>query len=238
MTPEEFAQLHNLSVSTAVFTACNEALEIMSNSVDPLHTQNHVLRMISDLHSFMLNSSEIPWHKVDFEILLLSICWHDTWKSYKLPTSKKTVFVYNQVDGYFSMRLFNRLINKHSLPKNIVNKTKYAIKKHSSLQFLPKRTLESKLLKDLDKLEEWSIDRIRDGLENTHKLSELSPKLFLLLQFYFKHWMANTKDKSLRFSWTKNQFNKRKTQFVATAPGLVFQKASSLWPHIFKPAST
>ena len=187
----------------------------MSKSIDPLHSQNHIYRILDDLQRFKLEDDEVKWSTVNFEVLLLAICWHDTWKSFKFPHSKKAMLYHNFVDGLGSMRLFSKRVKRLNLEKKIINKAKYAIRKHSSFQILPKRTLESKILRYLDQLEEWSVDRVKEALGSSPKFQELLAKLYNLAKYYFEHKMLTSTDKKYYFAWSKSQFRDRKNQFIS-----------------------
>ncbi len=214
MTLSRFLKTTNITLPKNSEDACQKAIRLMTKSLDPLHSENHIFRMLDDLNAFMTSDSEINWKKINFEILLLSICWHDTWKSKKFPRSKKAMLYHNLVDGLGSMRVFGKHSKQFNLTKFVSNKTKYAIRKHSSFQFLPKRTLEAKILRDLDQLEEWSIVRVDEALGSSQKFMDLLEKVFNMAKYYFEHKMLTATDKKFYFRWSKKQFAKRRGVYL------------------------
>ncbi|RJQ37332.1 hypothetical protein C4559_03760 [Candidatus Microgenomates bacterium] len=193
----------------------------MEKSKDPLHNQFHVFRILDDLNAFLKENKEIDINKINYEVLLLSICWHDTWKSKRFPGSIGLLFYQLIKDGTGSMALFKRYAKKTTLDKEILKETKYAIKKHGEFQILPRKTLESKILKDLDLLEKWSLERLKP-LEKKYLVPEkINLKLLRLAKFYFDHFLFPMKKSKFYFKWSQIEFKKRKTFFLTRAKKLL-----------------
>ena len=148
-------------------------------------------------------------------MLLLSICWHDVWKSYKTQTQNLLKMLYEQYsDGLGSAKIFNKYASRTNLHKSILNQVQYCIRKHSSLQFRKRKTVESKILTDLDKLETWNIKRYEQAMVEYKKVGTLNGKKVRLAKFFFKRFMRKSTTDDYYFSWTKNEFQilKRKNK--------------------------
>ena len=214
MTLNRFLQEHSfVSLTRGTLMACREGLKLMSQSLDPLHNLAHIERILDNLDRFINESREVKWKKVNFDVLLLAICWHDIWKSQRLATSGKKLVYYHLAEGLGSMRFFSRNSHSWNISPQTVKKAKLAIRKHSALQFLPTRNLEAKILKDMDKLEEWSIDRIRLVLGQIEDFKHISPRILTVFKFYTQRWMVFFSNKSY-FIWTRLQIINMRAEFV------------------------
>ena len=121
--------------------------------------------------------------KIDFQVLLLSICWHDVWISKRIPKNLIHLTFHQIVEGLGSALIFKKYALKAKLNKKLLRSVYYAIRKHSSFQVIPPFTLEAKILIDLDKLELWNNYRFFNS-----KLSMVSNKEFYqkyLVRFYY-----------------------------------------------------
>jgi len=214
MLPQKFQLLHPYRPSAPTQKMIQTAVDIMKKTRDPLHDQNHIFRIIGDLHRLISNDPSVPWNQVNFEVLLLSICWHDVWRSLKRHRNKRTGLYHWFYEGSGSARMFYRYANRFKLNHLIAKKTAYAIRKHSGFQILPRTTIESKILNDLDRLEEWSFARIKTAIGNSRAFLDVSPKLIRLYKFYFDHWMQRSGHKPFYFSWSKKVFPDRRDKFT------------------------
>jgi hypothetical protein len=228
MQIKELLSHHSLHLSPSVYAACQTGIELMSQSQDPLHNQNHIFRMLDILDEFISGDRHLNWHRVDFEVLILSICWHDCWKSLRRPASKRAGVYHMVAEGWGSYRMFGQRTKKFHLDPLLVKQTKYAIRKHSVVQFLPRRTMESRILQDVDHLEEWSAVRLREGVGDSKTIAELSPKLVKLYQFYFNHWMARKHHAKFNYQWPQSIYKKRQQEFVKEA-GLIMKSLVQYW---------
>jgi len=213
MTLKEFLTKYQLSLFPPVLHACQEAIRRMNLSRDPFHDTSHISRILSNLDQFLSENRELSVSKINFSVLLLAICWHDVWKSSQSFASRKKTLFNELYEGVGSMRVFSKSSNGFSLPPDIIRKTKYAIRKHSTFQLFPKRTLESKILYDLDSLEVWTFDRVKNALAKMGGIDHLGPSLIRVGKFYFQHWMMKKTGKNLFFTWTRREFLLRKAKF-------------------------
>ncbi len=154
-----FISKNNIKVSPIVLGLCLTAMEIMTKSVDPAHDEKHVQDMLTNLN-YLINKMPDIKKSINFDILLLSITWHDTWTSYRKP-EYMIGYIFNQMaEGYGSAFLFRRYATNTKLNRKVIAKVFYTIVKHSSFQILLPINLESKILIDLDKIEMWNHFRM------------------------------------------------------------------------------
>jgi hypothetical protein len=219
MILNKLLQKNHITLWPDVYNACKEGIRRMSKSPDPLHNHHHILSILKDLDIMLSEDHEINWEKVNFNVLLLAITWHDIWKAQRLPKSRKKLVYYWFAEGIGSMRLFSKETKKYHLDPLISKKVRYAIRKHPPFQFLPKRTIESKILKSLDELEDFSIDRFKEGLNSIHELSEVSPRLASFFRLYYQHWISHKNGYGNKYSWSRIEYQKRKHVFF-----------SQIWP--------
>lgn len=137
-------------------------LAIMATSHDPYHDHTHAGRMLQDF-AFMLRTEPAVKQRLDPEVVVLSICWHDTWKAGRVGRSIWQLLLHQFWDGMGSMALFDRAARQHQYPRHLRQQIRYAIRKHAQFQVLPLWTLEAVVLRDLDDLDLWSIERLERG---------------------------------------------------------------------------
>jgi len=214
MTLEEFIIKNKIDISPRTFEMAEEAVRIMERSIDPLHNEKHIFRMLDDLDCLLKEEKAIDQKKINFEVLLLAIFWHDIWRSYRFPLNVISLLFGNVRDGKGSMTMFSKIAEVVGLDKQTTKEVKYAIRKHSSLQFLPLKTVEGKLLKDLDGLEEWSWERIQPLKEKYLVFGTIDLKLLRLAKFYFDHFMVKDAVTSFYFDWSKKEFSERKKAYL------------------------
>lgn len=230
MTVNRFLSLHKITLLPGVKDACNFGLEYMSEAIDPMHNQYHPQRILDDLHRMRRECREIDWSKVDFNVLLMSICWHDVWVSRWNPKSKKKGAVGRFYEGIGSMRVLNKKSKELHLDPKIIKKVKYSIRKHSYLQFIPRLTIESKILHDLDKLEEWSIKRLYLGMGEIKDLLSFSPNTIRLYKFYLEHIMLKKNFGNYTYLWSQREFIIRRKAFLHEV-SVIFHQLANLLLH-------
>ncbi len=149
-------------LSDPVLQLSTRGLEVMSKSKDPYHDVTHAERMLQDF-SFMLKKDEHLLSMINPEVVVLSICWHDSWKAGRLARNNLELLYHQFWDGLGSVRIFERAAKTAHLKAELRSEVSYSIRKHAHFQFLPIRTLEAKILRDLDDLDLWSQERISRG---------------------------------------------------------------------------
>jgi hypothetical protein len=224
-----FARDNGFVMGSNVIEACNYASVEMQESRDPLHNFGHVVALMKDLQQFINEDKTMKWDKIDMEAVVLAIYWHDVWKSKRFSKSIKTMVAHNMYEGIGSMRIFGRYAKQFQLDKELTKKVRYAIRKHSALQFLPKKSVESKILIDLDNLQQWSVERLKIMIELFGGIGAINPRLFKMADLYFRRWTLRITEKKYYFEWSKKQMRKRKIVFFMQVKKLLLEHAGNIW---------
>ncbi|MEK7171170.1 MAG: hypothetical protein AAB774_02600 [Patescibacteria group bacterium] len=205
---KNLAAITGLDTKTA--TLCHDGLLRMARTRDPLHDDQHIYRILSNLERFLEKNKDL---EINFSVLLLAICWHDSWKATRFPTKPSTLVIDQYWDGYGSARIFKQVANQAGLNPKITRAATYAIREHGRLKFLKTKILEAKILQDIDSLDEWSLDRF-EPLKEKYLVKDPNPSLIRLAKFYFDNFMKKQTDKKFWFDWSKAEFNVRKQIYV------------------------
>lgn len=128
------------------------------------------------------------------------------------------------------MKMFAKRATEKKLEPRLIHLVKYAIRKHSRFQIFPTKTLEARLLEDLDNLEEWSLARLESLREKYLASGEINPGLLRLAKFWFVNFMAKTTKSALYFNWSKTEFMKRKKAYFEEVNKLLLQHRNTFWP--------
>lgn len=176
----------------------------MSLSRDPIHDHHHLGRLLKYLTTFLKHHQR----RIDFQVLLPAICWHDVWKGQRHTLNPLKLIYYQIYEGLGSQRIFQaanyRLFNDRRLLKQIG----YAIRKHSQVQLFPLTKLEAKILKDLDDLDVLSAPRLKPLLAQRHQVHPFTRALGkAFLQFQLNPAVQS----AAQFPWTKHRLNKQAT---------------------------
>jgi len=217
MTFDEFIVKNKINLSDETVRMCEAAIEISRKSVSPLYDERHTFGILDNLDKLLAESGEIEKRKINFDVLLLAVCWHDVWKTKRFPINIFSLLLNQAREGIGSMDMFSNVAEAFGLDPAIAKKTKYAIRKHSSLQIFPLKSTETKILKDMDGLEEWSLDRLNPLREKYTAFGVVDMKIVKLVKFYFDNFMLKDTAKPFYFKWSKNEFERRKKIFLEEA---------------------
>lgn len=222
MTLTAFIKKHQIQLSSEVFSACTEGIRQMSQSCDDMHDQAHVHSILDSLDKFIQENSQVKKSAIDFATLLLAICWHDVWKSQRLPTGKSKAILHQVAEGVGSMRIFTRETKRFHLPASLEKKVGFAIRKHSMFQIIPTRrhNLEARILQDLDKLDTWKPVRLRRGIVSLQKSNSLTPGFIRLFCLYFRYRMLPGSRKA-NFLWTVGEMQAWKNDFFLLVRNII-----------------
>lgn len=179
----------------------------MAKSKDIMHDRSHVERMLKDLAKILKIKK---FKKINLEVMILSICWHDVWKAQKGHGGPVKTIYQQVMEGVFTAIIFRKEARKQGLDKDVTKRVAYAIRKHSQLQFLPTKTDEAKLLQDLDKIEKWHVGRALTAIDEYFAFTSD------FMRFLFKVYMRMDKEQKLYFPALKGEFNKRKRSYFST----------------------
>lgn len=184
------------------------AIDRMSASKDPYHDWTHTQRMLQDFE-FLLKEEPNLKKTISPEVVILSICWHDTWKAGRIGKNSLQLLYHQLMDGLGSALLFRNVSQGSELNEDVRNQVFYAIRKHAQFQLLPTKTKEAHILRDLDDLELLSHERWSRGKHIFALASGWRSQLFrreLLKQKLSTDWAVKQKLRRLpRFLETLNQ---------------------------------
>lgn len=204
---EDFYQKYFKEEKGDFYTFSKEGFLRMRKSVDALHDNVHIENLYGLLDKFLIKHKKIK-NKLDLKAVFLSLSWHDTWKAKRNPNNV-FVIIYNQmVEGLMASRLFNKEAKKYNIDKSTIQKAAYAIRKHSSLQFLKRKNLESKVLKDIDKIDSVNFQRF---LYAKNKNFRFHKKRHL---FLIHLYISKISRDAYNFAWTKDFLKKERKNFI------------------------
>jgi hypothetical protein len=179
MKLDEFNQKYRKGKKDNVYNACQEAVSIMRNSHDDLHDIKHIENILGIIDQFLTQKTDL---KVDLDVLILATCWHDTWIALRKRKGIINLTYQRIAEGIASSLLFKRHANKYQLGPNLVKKVCYAIRKHSTVQITPRKTIEAKLLDDADKTDARNVRRIKNTYTEKRFLTR---KLHLKITLFY-----------------------------------------------------
>lgn len=206
---------HNISISNDVRHHCELGIEIMKDAQDLSHSDSHIYRIFRDLDLFLCENKEIKKNEIDFEALLLAICWHDVWRSKKLTTNILRGAYVLFWDGRGSVKMYKRHNKKIPLSKKLSASVIHAIKKHAFFQIKKPKSLEAKILKDLDQLELFSTERVREIAETYYQNNKYDGDGFAQsLEFFFNRFLKAYPTKNFFFLWSQEMYITRRQSFI------------------------
>jgi hypothetical protein len=187
-------KLFDRTASEKVKALLDRAVEFMTHAKDPSHGIDHLNSMLKDADRFFKSMGDR--FDIDQEILLLSLYWHDVWKSQNKPTMGNYLFQ-QLYEGWGSMLMFKKCARIVDLSSHITSAVSYAIRKHSAFQFRAAKTLEAQLLWDIDTLDLWNSKRTKALFRNLRwaNISLLDSYLMYMKKVGFP----------LNFEWTRNE---------------------------------
>jgi hypothetical protein len=183
--------------SQKIKTLLDQAVEFMRNSKDPGHGLDHISNLLKETDRFFKSTGNE--FKIDREILVLSLYWHDVWKSQIKPNWRNYLFL-QLYEGLGSMFMFKTYARSVDLPLETIRSVSYAIRKHSAVQGLRAKTLEAQLLWDVDTLDIWNTQRTRAALQNMGRVH--IPAFDAYIRYVKK---AGSR---LYFDWTRNEVSR------------------------------
>jgi hypothetical protein len=200
---DQFLSNHpQIKISKTVLMLCKVGETKMRNSIDPLHDEHHIGRLLNNLKFFLKKHKN--HQKINFEILLLSICWHDVWKAKRQTLNPIKLIYYQLYEGIGSLLIFSKN-SVGLLPNDIIAEVNYAIRKHSQFQLFSLTSIESKILKDIDDLDVLNPKRMRYLLSKANSVNKFTKQ-------FGKSWLkilANKKTTNrLEFEWSRKKSQK------------------------------
>lgn len=192
---DQFLKNHpKIKLSKKVLNLCKIGEMKMRNSINQLHNEHHIDRLLNNLKLFLKNHNN--HHKINFEILLLSVCWHDVWKANKQTLNPFKLLYHQLYEDIGSMIIFSKQ-TIDLLPKDIITEVNYSIRKHSQFQLFALTSIEAKILKDIDDLDILHTSRLRPLLKKRNKVNYFTKKFG---KYYFSYYTSNSLIKKLEFT--------------------------------------
>lgn len=199
---QDFLQKNKaVKISPATLEICLEGERLMMVSPDPLHNHHHLNRLFKNLSTFLRNH---PHLKPNFDVLLTALCWHDVWKARRRSLNPLILLYYQIYEGYGSIEIFGEH-NKELAPA-LKKQINYAIRKHAQFQFLPLKTLEAKILRDIDDLDVLNAKRLRPLLRIRN---QVSPLVRIIGRAYLKFASSDHSAKATQFPWTREKIRQQ-----------------------------
>lgn len=205
MKLEEFNHKYRNGKEDNILIACRQAEQIMQNSKDSVHDIKHVENVLGFVDQFLIKQPKLI---LNYDVLMLSVFWHDIYKALHGHGTLLLVVYRHIVEGVASSNLFQIMSRKYNLPVNTSRQVCYAIRKHSQIQFLPRSTVEAKLLNDADRIDSRNHQRIvQSQLENQIMKKKLHLKIII---FYMNHL-----DLKIYFEENISIYKSYKNEFLA-----------------------
>ncbi len=212
----KYIEDHGYEISPEVLELCVIGLRRMDASCDPLHLRSHIDDMFQELPSLLATVPRIGL-RVDYEVLLLAIIWHDVWKAKVPSTSFLSLIVNNIVEGHFSAYIFLQEARRFGLKVTTIFQVMHAITYHSVFFPLGKRTYELMILYDLDTLELWNMKRMIRVEDTFIGRSGLNRQVFY-------QFVQKIDRPFVFFEWTRLEIAKRRQKMLVFAKAYVGKK--------------
>lgn len=210
MLPKEFIKKHKIKLNKIEVKLCRDAMRMMRESLDVNHDESHIYRILDYWDEFIATREyKVITDEINLKALFVSICWHDIWKAGCDPKSVLMLLPDIWRDGTGSAHEFVRAARKAGLETEKIREIKYIIRKHSSVQFLPARNLEAKLLQDFDALDCFSFERIY-LVEKKYLIDRpFNWPTLRLARYVAMVFVKNKKEESFNFLWSRDSFRRK-----------------------------
>lgn len=189
-------------------------VRVMSRSSDPTHDVEHVKRLTARAKNLI--KAEGLEKRVGWEVLLLAIVWHDVWTAKNVPSNALGMIWEYVYEGWGSAIMFRREAKLAGLEEGKIKKIFYAIRKHPSSTLWGPKTLEGKILRDVDNIDQWEWKRIAAIIKEMEKggIDEEERKKMRLAKIYFEKIMKKRLVKDIFFEWSKERFVRQKEIYL------------------------
>jgi hypothetical protein len=189
--------------------------EVMKKGVDTAHTEKHVLNILDNLERF-LKSKEIEVEKIDFEVLMVAIFWHDVWKSSRRPATPWLIIKNQCFEGWGSARILQKENLDEMFDKGRQKKIIWAIRNHQAVKTPFGDSLESRILQDMDRLERWDSGRADEFFPNFKNFFVIKNKRSLdWMERWYRKWYMPRRDNESKyhFEWSKVEYKRRREEW-------------------------
>ena len=102
--------------------------------------------------------------EIDFETLLISISWHDVWIAQNFRPNLVDTLRSSYTEGPNAAKLVGVEMEKAGFEQNLISNVKYCVENHPGPEASKTKrvTTESRILHDLDQMDSWSEERLKD----------------------------------------------------------------------------
>jgi len=221
MQLNDFLIKNSIKLNKDVLDLCNEGMEIMKLGTDKMHDAAHIYRVLDILDKFLHAEKEKIIHSINFNVLMVSICWHDTWRALRKPQTKVSVLLDEIWDGMGSVGLIKEKIKHLHVSLEEKREMIRCIRHHGTFNIARSRSVESKILKDLDLLEVWSFERFEALKQEYLFVDIVNPITLRAAKFYFDRFMKKQDGSKYYFEFFKQEFLKTKADYIANVDKLL-----------------
>ena len=111
--------LEKYNLKPEILSLCHKAQEILDKKNDMAHGQIHTASLLERLDRFMRDNPDLA-HKIDLNVLVCAIVWHDIWRSQREPRNWLDL-LYNELnDGLGSAKIFCKFAKIIKLEKSLL----------------------------------------------------------------------------------------------------------------------
>lgn len=215
MLPRKFIKKHKLILSDNEVRLCKDAMDIMAKSIDVVHDETHVYRLLDYLDGFMATEEygDVSG-QVDLKALFIAILWHDTWRARRDPKNIFQAFPDMILEEIFSTREFLKAAKKSNLDEKIKQNSRYIIRKHTPLQVFPPKTIEARIMREIDNLDILSLDRLYLIEKKFVCDRPFELRYWRLAKFATRIFIEPQTDKFYTFDHFKEDFGRKKESFL------------------------
>jgi len=213
MKLHEFLSENKIKLESDLLNLCEDGINIMRESIDDSHNHNHVYRLFDFAHNLINAEGEDVSEKLNFDIFVPAICWHDTWKAGRFTNDSLKVFIFDQYwDGLGSARKFSKHIKTYypTMDAKLYKEIKYSVRQHGGLSksLFGVKNIETKVLCDIDTLDLWSMKRIKSMADKYLNHEHVNKRSRGIVRYYVKKYLKVDDDK-FHFDWSKSEYLKK-----------------------------
>ena len=216
MHHEQFIEKHRIQLTPPERRLCDEAMRLMSRSVDVHHDSAHIGRLLDYLDEFTATDEYRRLAPgLDLKVLLVSVLWHDCWRSRKDPGRITGLLWCTLYEGIGASSIFSRAAKRLGVGEALARRVSYAIRKHAYFKATSPSTLEARLLAAVDTLDHYSFERLK-GLERKYLVERPISGISLRLAKLAIRLFVEPERRATRFfRWSKRRIHERKQRFLA-----------------------
>jgi hypothetical protein len=159
MILQELITDNEIELDEKVRLFCEEGFACMQESTDPVHGIGHIQRIIKTVIKF---AEDNPSLRIDFSVLLPAIAWHDVWRASNFKPNLVRAVHAQFFEGQNADKLVRTKMKEKGFDQAFIEKVTYCVRVHPGVYKGERKTLESKILNDLDELDSWAPERLQE----------------------------------------------------------------------------